>query len=135
MRKDIEIPEVKDVVVAVVKEYNEDFLQDTWYAYLFNNSEKPIEAVMIVSQAEGEIDGEKRQSSLFRHAFKVVESKQAQKVELLDEAIFQLKNNFMLTYFQDGKLFDKVYSFEANSITDESLKSLPFSDKKGILSK
>ncbi|MDR2222619.1 MAG: hypothetical protein LBE34_07745 [Flavobacteriaceae bacterium] len=135
MRKDIEIPEVKDVVIAVVKEYNEDFLQDTWYAYLFNNSNEAIEAVMIVSQAEGEIEGEQRQSSLFRHAFKTVEAKSAQKIELLDEAIFQLKNNFMLTYFQGGKLFDKTYTFKANSITDNSLTTLPFSDKKGILSK
>ncbi|WP_267740445.1 hypothetical protein [Myroides injenensis] len=135
MKKDIEIPEVRNVEIAIVKEYNEDFLSDAWYAYLFNNSDQDIEAVMIVSQGEGEINGEQKKSSLFRHAFPKVAPKEAQKIELLDENIFQLSNTFMLTYFQEGKLFDKNYIFPANTIKTENLLNLPFTDKKGILSK
>ena len=132
MKKDIEIPEVKDVEIAVVKEYNEEFLQDAWYAYLFNNSKEAIEAIMIVSKATGEIDGEKRDSSIFRHAFPSLAAGEALKVELLDEAIFDLTNTFMLTYFQGAKLFDKNFVFPAKSISDESLKNLTFANKKGI---
>ncbi len=132
MKKDIEIPEVKDVEVAVVKEYNEEFLQDAWYAYLFNNSPEPIEAIMIVSKAEGEINGEKRNSSIFRHAFPSLAAGESIKVELLDEAIFDLSNTFMLTYFQGAKLYDKNFVFPAKSISDETLKKLPFANKNGI---
>lgn len=132
MKKDIEIPEVKDVEVAVVKEYNEDFLQDAWYAYLFNNSPETIEAIMIVSKAEGELNGEKRNSSIFRHAFPSLAAGESIKVELLDEAIFELSNTFMLTYFQGAKLYDKNFVFPAKSISDKALKNLPFADKKGI---
>lgn len=135
MKKDIEIPEVKDIVIAIVKEYNEEFVSEAWYAYLYNNSATPIEAIMIVSQAEGDIDGHTRQSSLFRHAFKLLEPNTALKVELLDEAIFKLKNNFMLTYFQEGKLYDKTFSFDANSISEKVLQKLPFSEQNGILTK
>ncbi|MBB1140611.1 hypothetical protein [Myroides sp. WP-1] len=132
MKKDIEIPEVKNVEIAIVKEYNEDFLQDAWYAYLFNNSKDLIEAIMIVSKASGIIDGEQRDSSIFRHAFPSLAAGESIKVELLDEAIFDLDNTFMLTYFQGAKLYDKNFTFPAKSITDEALKTLSFANKKGI---
>lgn len=132
MKKDIEIPQVTEVEIAVVKEYNEDFLQDAWYAYLFNNSKETIEAILIVSKAEGELNGEKKTSSIFRHAFPTLVAGASQKVELLDEAIFDLDNTFMLTYFQGAKLYDKNFVFPAKSISDESLQTLTYADKKGI---
>lgn len=135
MKKDIEIPVVENVEIIVVKEYNEDFLQDSWYAYLCNNSVSPIEAVMVVSKADGTIDGEERNSGFFRHAFKSIAPNESQKIELLEESIFQLDNTFMLTFFQEGKLFDKNYVFPAHCIKEESLIDLPFTTKKGILSK
>ena len=133
MKKDIEIPVVKDVEIALVKEYNDDFLMDCWYAYLFNNSQKDIEAIMIISQATGIIDGENRVSSLFRHAFPKVTPGSFQKIELLDEGVFVLDNTFMLTYFQEGKLFDKNFTFPAGSIKDEYIQSLTNKEKRGIV--
>ncbi len=135
MKKDIEIPIVTDVEVVIVKEYNDDFLQDAWYAYLFNNTNEPIEAIMVVSKADGELNGEKRASSIFRHAFPSLAAKESLKIELLDEAVFKLNNTFMLTYFQGAKLYDKNFVFPAQSISDEALTQLKFSDKKGILAK
>lgn len=135
MRKDIEIPEVKDVVIAIVKEYNEEFVSDAWYAYLFNNTAEPIEAIMIVSQATGIINEEIKQSGLFRHAFKSLEPGESQKVELLDESIFKLDNDFMLTFFQNGRLMDKTFTFKANTISEEALQKLPFADKNGVVIK
>ncbi|MEC4113651.1 ribosome-binding factor A [Myroides pelagicus] len=132
MKKDIEIPEVKNVEIAIVKEYNDNFLADCWYAYLYNNTDKDLEAIMIISQAKGEIDGEQRNSSLFRHAFPKLAPKQALKVELLDENIFQLDNTFMLTFFQEGKLFDKKYVLQANTIENRDLETLAFENKKGF---
>ncbi len=135
MKKDIEIPVVTDVEIVIVKEYNDDFLQDAWYAYLFNNTNEPIEAIMIVSKADGELNDEQRTSSIFRHAFPSLGANESLKVELLDEAIFDLSNTFMLTYFQGAKLFDKNFVFPAQSISDDVLTELKFSDKKGILAK
>jgi len=132
MKKDIEVPQVTEIEIAVVKEYNEDFLQDAWYAYLFNNSKETIEAILIVSKAEGELNGEEKTSSIFRHAFPSLAAGESIKVELLDEAIFDLNNTFMLTYFQGAKLYDKNFVFPAQSISDEALQKLIYADKKGI---
>lgn len=133
MRKDIEIPIVHNIEIAAVKEWNEEYMQDSWYAYLFNNSEKDMEAILIVSNASGLIDGENRMTGSFRHAFPKLAPKESLKIELLDENVFQLDNHFFLTYFTDAKLFDKHYVLPANSISEEKLGVLKNSDKKGIL--
>ncbi|MDM1398718.1 hypothetical protein QK342_05545 [Myroides odoratimimus] len=135
MKKDIEIPVVKDIEIAIIKEYNEEFLADSWYAYLFNNSDQEMEAILVVSQAIGEIDGEVRGTGVFRHAFKSLAPKENVKIELLDESVFKLSNSFMLTFFQGGKLYDKTYTFIQDSLGDAHLQTLPFTTKKGILVK
>lgn len=133
MRKDIEIPTVEGVEIAAVLEWNEEFMQNTWYAYLFNNTDKDMEAILIVSQASGIIDGQERATGSFRHAFPKLAPKESQKIELFDEAVFQLNNQFFLTYFTDAKLHDKAFTFLADTISEDKLIELKNSDKKGVL--
>ena len=52
MKKDIEIPVAKDVHVAIVHEWNEEFLSKDWNAYLINNRATPIDMVLIVTVCE-----------------------------------------------------------------------------------
>ncbi len=40
MKKDIAIPVVKDVYIAVVKEWNEDFTANDWIVYIINDSDQ-----------------------------------------------------------------------------------------------
>ena len=50
MRKDITIPEVKEVYIAAVLEFNKKFNTTDWNAYIINNNKVPLETVIIVSQ-------------------------------------------------------------------------------------
>ena len=50
MKKDITIPEVKDVYVAVVQEQHLEYKTLDWNAYIINNSDKDLDTVLIVSQ-------------------------------------------------------------------------------------
>lgn len=134
MKKDIIIPVVKDVFMAAVYEWNEEFASYAWYAYLINKSELPLEAIMIISQAEGTIDGELRKSTLFRHAFPKLEAGATVKVELLDENIFQLDNRFMVTFFSEGTLYDKNYVFPTDTIAVEHVVDLGINKHQGVLS-
>lgn len=134
MKKDIVIPEVKDVFMAAVYEWNEEFVGYAWYAYLINRGDCPLEAIMIISEAEGVIDGEARKSSLFRHAFPLLGPGETLKVELLDEQLFPLNNRFMLTYFSQGILYDKTYVFPADSIATAQLIELDINAHRGIYS-
>ncbi len=132
MKKDIVIPMVKDVHLAVVKEWNEDFSSHDWIIYLINDLKQPLESVMIMSRGKHR-DG--RKTSTFRHAFKVVPAKSSIKVELIMENVFGFLNEFVLTYFEGNTLYDKTFMAPPNSINEDHLQDLPVMDVQGILLK
>ena len=131
MRKDIEIPKVEGVSVAVVKEWNPEFEMDDWNAYIVNENDKPIEAVMVVSQG---FSTEKK-TSKFRHMLGAVEAKSVLKIELIQERVLSFRNEFSVTYFLDNKLFDKKFVFRKNTINERALQEIPYLKFKGVLVK
>ncbi len=135
MRKDIIIPEVENVYIVAIKEWNEDFGENSWYAYILNNSSEKLEMAMVVSHASGIINNEERKTGNFRHMFNEVLPETAVKVELLENNVLQLNNYFMLTYFQNGKLYEKNFTFEANSIKDDNTTELQSINRIGVIGK
>lgn len=135
MKKNIQIPTVKGVHIVAIREWNDDFMENSWYAYLLNDTEHKLDMPMVVSRAYGRIDGENRKTTTFRHAFKEVAPKTAIKIELLANDVLQLNNEFMLSYFIDNKLFDKKFTFEANNISESTLIDLPTISRTGIFAK
>lgn len=135
MQKDIINPKVENVYVAAVQQWNDDFMENSWYAYLVNDSAEKLEMALVVSRAYGQINGEDRKTGTFRHAFKEVEPNSAVKIELLENNVLQLNNEFMLTFFQGGNLFDKTFVFRANAINEKAMSDIPVMGKRGILLK
>lgn len=135
MKKDIIIPEVKNVYVVAVKEWNEDFQENSWYAYLVNDSDVNLEMAIVVSKAYGLINGEQRKTAVFRHAFNEVPAKSFIKIELLENNVLQLNNEFIVSYFMENKLYDKSFVFRTNTINDKATTDIPVMNKKGILVK
>jgi hypothetical protein len=133
MKKDIIIPKVEDVYVAAVQEWNDDFMQKTWYAYLVNDSDHKLEGAMVVSSASGMIDGEMRKTSLLRHAFVEIPPVSAVKIELIEDSVLVLDNKFMVTFFIDNVLYDKTYTFKAHSIHEDYFEDIPVLLKDGIM--
>lgn len=135
MKKDIIIPEVKNVYVVAVKEWNEDFQENSWYAYLVNDSDVNLEMAIVVSKAYGLINGEQRKTAVFRHAFNEVPAKSFIKIELLENNVLKLNNEFIVSYFMENKLYDKSFVFRTNTINDKATTDIPVMNKKGILVK
>ncbi|AWG24435.1 hypothetical protein [Flavobacterium kingsejongi] len=133
MKKDIIIPKVENIFVAAVQEWNDDFMQKTWYAYLINDSDFKLENVLIVSKASGVIDGEAKKTSLLRHAFVTVEPVSFVKIELMEDSVLVLDNEFMVTFFIDNVLHDKKYIFKAHSLHEDYTVEVPLIFKDGII--
>ncbi|MEQ3655584.1 MAG: hypothetical protein ABNH00_06945 [Dokdonia sp.] len=129
MRKDIHIPEVKDVYVAAVKELHPDHQTQDWNAYIINDSALPLEMVLIVTQGYDDKD----MTSHMRHTIQILPAKGYAKIEFMEESVFRLNNYFSVTYFQDGKMFEKRWEFPAFSIKDENATPLAVMHKKGVL--
>ena len=133
MKKDIEIPVVKDVFMAVVKEFNEEFRCDDWNAYIINNKETTIETVLIVSK--GYDEDHLLETAVLRHKLDRLPAKSFAKVELLQNEVLKLTNFFNVTFFQENSMFDKKFVFEKGTIKDGKLRMIPLLNKKGVLVK
>ena len=131
MKKDIEIPIVKEVYVAVVQEWNEEFLSKDWNAYIINDRETPIDMVLIVSKG---YDGAVKTSKM-RHGIGKVEGKSFAKIELMQEDVLPINNEFYVTFFADDKLYEKKYIFRKNTINENAMQILPVMQVDGVLVK
>lgn len=133
MKKDITIPEVENVFIAVVQEWSDDFMEKVWYAYLVNDSDFNIESAMVVSKAFGTIDGEMKKTSVLRHAFVEVPAVSVVKIEMVEKSVLALNNEFMLTYFIGNTLYDKKFIFKANSINENNTEEVPILFVEGVI--
>ena len=131
MRKDIHIPEVKNVFIAAVKEYPQDSDNYEWVVYILNNQLQDLKLVIVVSQGFSKQD----KSSTLRKTIQMLPQKSFAKLEILPEELFKLTNTYKLSFFSDNKLFDKTYTFDKNVIKDSSLETIPLLSLKGILAK
>lgn len=129
MKKDIEIPIAKNVHVAIIHEWNDEFLEKNWNAYLINDRDSKIEAVIAVSNGyEGD-----RKTSTMRHGLGDIPAKSFRKIELLQEDILAFNNEFFVTFFADDKLYEKRFLFEKYSISESNLGPVPVMELEGIM--
>jgi hypothetical protein len=135
VQKDITIPEVKDVFLAAIKEWNDDFMENVWNVYLINDRDDDLHDIMAVSKAFGTLEGEMRKTSLLRHAFVEIPAHAAIKVEMIETSVLALNNEFMVTFFIGNTLYDRKYTFLANSITDDNAVEIPVLLKSGVMAK
>ena len=131
MRKDIEIPEVKDVYMAITHDYNELFKTNDWNVYLINDKNESIEMVLIVSQG---YEGETKTSTM-RHKLASLPAKSGAKIELMQEAVLKLNNEFKLTFFSDNMLYEKTFLFKKNTIKKSALRTIKILNKQGIIAR
>ncbi len=129
MRKNIEFPEIQGVFMAVVPESNGATTEARWYAYLVNDLEGAIEMVLIVSQGE---DAHRRTATM-RHQLKALPAKTYARVEWIEQSVFEMNNYFSVTFYQDGRLYDKRFVFPSVSIRWNHFKTVPLLQEKGIL--
>ncbi len=133
MKSDITIPKVENVFLAAVQEWSDDFMDKVWYVYLINDSDYDLDSVMIVSKAFGTLDGEMKKTSLLRHAFVKVPAVSVMKIEMIENSVLRLNNEFMVTYFIGNTLYDKKFIFRAQSITPDYVEEVPILFVDGVI--
>lgn len=129
MKKDIEIPVVKDVYIAIVHEWNEEFLSKDWNSYIINDRDTPIEMVLVVTKGYDE----NRKTSQLRHGIGEIKAKSAAKIEMIQEELFSMNNEFYVTFFAESKLYEKKYVFRKNTINERAFQDLPVMEQRGVL--
>lgn len=131
MKKDIEIPKVEDVYIAVVNEYNDIYKTQDWNAYIINDKTEDLDIIIIVTNGYSE----DKITSTFRKKLDKLPAKSYAKIELMQEELFALNNQFKVSFFQGNKMFDKTYLFRKNTINLKALQPIPLMEARGILVK
>ena len=131
MKKDIIIPEVSGIEMAIVYEYNNIYDTNDWNVYLVNNSDARLEMVVIVSKGYGN----KKISSVMRKKIDVLDANSFAKVEWMQPELFKITNLFQVTFFINNRLYDKAFTFKENTIKEGGLRMIPEIKKRGILAK
>lgn len=131
MKKDIIIPKVEDVYVAIVHEHNAIYKTDDWNAYIINNKTVDLEMVIIVTSGYSE----DKITATFRKQLDKLPAKSFAKIELMQEALFALNNTFKVSFFEGNQMFDKTYLFRKNTVNLKALQPIPLMEVKGVLVK
>ena len=129
MKKDIEIPAVSNVEMAMVYEYNNIYKTDDWNVYLINNKSVPLEMLIVVSQGFSK----KKTTSLLRKKLTVLPANSFAKIEYLQPELFKLNNRFQVTFFEKNTLFEKTFLFKENTVKESALRNISEIKKRGVL--
>lgn len=132
MKKDIEIPEVNNVTLAVVREKT---LFDTydWKVYLINKNSFAIENTLVASTGYGEKEGQQQKTSTLRHFLETVPAKSTALIEPIQEDVFHLNNEYWLSYYVGKQIYDKKFVFVPDSLREENLTFIKELEAEGVL--
>jgi len=132
MIKDIKIPEVKNVTLAVARIKNPGESHD-WKVYLINNNDFPIENTLVSSKGYGEKDGEQQRTSILRHYLDTIEANTAVLIEPIDPSVFHLNNEYWVSYYIGTQIFDKRFVFVPDAIREENISFIKELEMEGVL--
>lgn len=132
MKKDLPENIVEDMAMAVVL-MSETPEVKSWTVYLVNMKEVQIDNVLISSKGYGEKDGKMVKTSVLRHFLGDIPANSYKGVEAIDTEVFGLTNEYLLSYYIDGTIYDKKFIFLPESIVDENLIRIPLVNKPGVM--
>ena len=132
MKKDLPLNIVEDISVAVGLE-TESPTTKVWNVYLINEKKAAIQNVLVSSKGYGIKDGKEVKTTILRHFIGDMEAKTSQKIEAIDPQVFGLTNEYWLSYYINGTIYDKKYVFLPESIVDENLIKIPLVNKPGVM--
>ncbi len=123
---------MENVSIAVVMESASPESKD-WNVYLINLKDEVIETVLVSSKGYGEKNGEAVKTSVLRHSIGDVAPNDYAMIEMIDEQVFGLTNEYWLSYYINGQIFDKKFVFVPESIVESNLIRIPVLNKPGVM--
>jgi hypothetical protein len=127
MKKDIEKPIIKGVTIAIKLDKSE--AEDHWTVHLINENDHDLETVLVTSKGYDKED----QTSVLRHSYEGVSAHSTQQVEVITKEVFHLFNEYMVSYFVNGVLYDKKFTFVPETINSDNLRFIKALNAEGIL--
>lgn len=132
MLKDIPRRKVENIVLAIVPQLM-DPESELWDVYIINLKQETISDVLISSRGYGERAGDPAKTSTLRHYFKEIPPAAYRQIEPIQRQLFDLHNEYFLSFKWDDYLFDKRYTFVAGAISQDNFTDIPLIGQKGVM--
>jgi hypothetical protein len=127
------IPPVEGINMVVLLDEGQG--EPSYYVYLVNNKPDIIEGIIVTSVGYGEDlkTGENVKTSVLRHSLEVMLPGELAKIEMISPEVFNLYNEFWVSFWLEEILYDKKFVFAPRTILTENLTYLKQFEKKGIM--
>jgi hypothetical protein len=132
MKKDLPENIVEEISSAAVLE-SQTPESMVWNIYLINLKDVAIETVLITSKGYGLKNGQEVKTSTLRHRIERVGPQSFAKIEAIDEEVFGLNNEYWVSYYISGEIFDKKFIFLPESIVEANMRRIPMINKPGVM--
>ncbi|MDX2001976.1 MAG: hypothetical protein SFW35_06080 [Chitinophagales bacterium] len=133
MIKDIDFRKVTNLAMAVTPDEKTGEEVTMWKVYLINLRDRAISNVMVSSEGYGEIDGKAVKTSALRQFIEKVDAEGYVELEILPKELTTLNNQFWVSFWVDGILYDKKYVFVTESIQEDFFTNIPVVAKRGVM--
>ncbi|ADY51352.1 hypothetical protein Pedsa_0779 [Pseudopedobacter saltans DSM 12145] len=132
MRKDLPDNIVEEISVAVVLE-KESPEHKEWCVYVINQKNDDISNVLITSKGYGTKNEQEVKTSILRHMIPLIKRNSFAKVEVIDEQVFGLNNEYWISYYIGKEIYDKKFIFLPESIVESNFIKIPLVNKPGVM--
>ncbi len=132
MKDDLKIPKVTGVEIAVVKRVDDETL---WDVYLINRNGFSLTNVLISSRGYGTHNGESQKTSTLRYLIEELAPKSFAMIEPIQNEVFHLTNEYWVSYYLNGDIYDKKYIFLPETIQEKHIVPIKGFDFQGVVHK
>ncbi len=132
MKKDIDFLEVVDIGIAIVLESEMDENRN-WKAYLLNFKSETISNILVSTKGYGLLNGEEVKTAIFRHSLGSLAPQTYVPIEIIDESLFVIHNEFWLSFYIGDRVFDKKITFLPDTISIANLDLIPLLMLPGVI--
>lgn len=129
MRKDINFHTAEKVQIVAIREWDKDFLAQHWNIYVVNNSTMLLETILVMSRG---ISENKKTTTLRRNLGNLIPESSI-KIEFITDAVLEFTNEYLVTYFSEDKLYEKVFTFLPHSISEKNSTKIPVIHSEGVI--
>jgi len=135
MKKDIPIHKVEDLAIAIAPREDQiiEDEEDLWDVYLLNLKDESINSVLVNSRGYGNVNGEKKRTTILRHFFEEIGPLACVQIEPIQVKLFNITNEYWVSFVYEGYMYDKKYIFVQGSIEESNFTTIPFLNRKGVM--
>jgi len=125
------------VAIAILPREDEhgEIDEALWNVYLINTKSEALTGVLINSRGYGELEGEEKKTTVLRHFFEEIQPSSATLIEPIQIQMFELANEYWVSFKYQNYMYDKKYVFVKGSIDRMNFTNIPFIDKMGVMIK